>query len=162
MCFIYTTHSHGKTGLELDRDVVLRKLGSKDNPSLEQVQTYLRDHDKNRYEESFIQNVTITDHKKQVKQGIVIALDTPPLHKFRLLFPFLKPVKIVDLSDTHQGALDFWEDSITGFAHTTLGVHFDTSCTDPSRLFFLPRHPKGAEFKSYVLAGEPLDFNTVP
>jgi len=44
----------------------------------------------------------------------------------------------------------------------TLGVHFDTSCTDPSRLFFLPRHSKGAEFKSYVLAGDPLDFSTVP
>jgi len=37
MCFIYTTHSHGKTGLELDRDVVLRKLGIKENPTIEQV-----------------------------------------------------------------------------------------------------------------------------
>jgi hypothetical protein len=163
MCFIHTSFNHGKSGLKLKRDEVLRKLAIKTDPTLEQIQTYLREHDKSRYEERFIQAVSIKSAKTQVKEGVVIELDTPPLDKMRLIFPLAEPVELISLAETHQEALDIWEDAVTGMAHSVLGVHFDTSCTDPSRLFYTARHPKGSEnFYSAILRGDPLVFETIP
>jgi CRISPR/Cas system CSM-associated protein Csm2 small subunit len=160
---IYTTHSHGKTGLELKRDDVLRKLQITGDPTLEQVQTFLREHAKDRYEDSFVDAVTIRE-QKQTASGIKIILDTPPLEKFRLIFPLAEPVNFMDLTKklgTHQAALAVWEDKITGLARNLLGVHFDTSCTDPSRLFYTARHPKGGAWDCAIIQGEPLDFESV-
>jgi len=162
-CLVYTTFSHGRRGLQLKRDEVLRKLGIKTEPSLDQVKDYLRTHEKSRYEESFIAAVTIKTAKKQVKEGVVIELDTPPLEKFRLIFPLAQPVKIIDLAETHEAALDVWEDKITGLAQNVLGVTFDAACTDPSRLFYTARHAKDADdWYCAVVQGKPIDFATIP
>jgi hypothetical protein len=162
LVLVSTTFNHGRCGLKLKRDEVLRKLGIKTDPTLEQVQDYLRTHDKNRYEESFIAGITIRSAKKQVKEGVVVELDTPPLEKFRLIFPLATPVKIIDLAETHDAALSVWEDKITGLARNVLGVHFDTSCTDASRLFYTPRHAKDAnDWYAAIVQGKPLDFATI-
>jgi len=159
---IYTSHSHGKSGLEIKRDEVMRKLALKDEPTLPQVQEYLRMHSKSRYEESFIAQVRIDDPKLQTAQGVKIALKTPPLDKFRILFPLAEAVKLIDLAPTQAAALEVWEDKITGMAWEALGVHFDTSCTDPSRLFYTARHAKEAEWDCLILRGDPLKFDDVP
>lgn len=159
---VHTSFNHGKSGLQLKRDEVLRKLQIKGDPTIEQVRDYLRQHDKSRYEEAFIQAVTIKEAKKQVKDGVVIELDTPPLHKFRLFFPLATPVEIVEQGETHEEALSDWEDAVTGLAHSVLGIHFDTSCTDPSRLFFTARHPKGSDFQSIIVMGDPLKYEDIP
>jgi hypothetical protein len=159
---VYTSFNHGKSGIELKRDEVLRKLGIKSDPDNAQVREYLKLHDKHRYEEDFIANVAIKQQKHQTPTGVKIVLDTPPLDKFRLIFPLAEPVKLIDLADTQADALSIWEDKITGLAVETLGVHFDTSCTDPSRLFYTARHPKGADHYSAVVRGVPLKFEDVP
>jgi hypothetical protein len=159
---VYTSWNHNKTGLQLKRDDVLRKLQIKTDPSITEIRRYLRDFDKNRYEESFIAGCTIKSAKKQVKDGVVIELDTPPLEKFRLIFPLEESVKIIDLAETHEAALAVWEDKITGLAQNVLGVHFDTSATDSSRLFFGARHAKGSEdWYAAVVMGKPLRFADV-
>jgi hypothetical protein len=161
LCFVYTSFNHGKTGLELRRDDVLRKLDLSRDPTDEEIRVFLRDHDKHRYEESFIAGCTIKAQKEQTTEGVKIILDTPPLDKFRLIFPLAEPVKLIDLADTQQAALDLWEDKITGLARNTLGVHFDTSCTDPSRLFYTARHPKGADWYAAIIMGNPLAFDSI-
>ena len=163
-CIVYTSHSHGRSGLHLKHDEVIRKLKIKPSElDIAQVQRFLRDHDKNRYEESFIAAVSIKTLKKQVKEGVVIELDTPPLDKYRLIFPLAAPVKIIDLAGTQAEALEVWEDKITGLAREMLGVHFDTSCTDPSRLFFTARHAKeAADWYCAIVQGNPLRFEDVP
>ncbi|WP_167647632.1 DUF927 domain-containing protein [Mameliella alba] len=158
---IYTTHSHGKTGLELKRDEVLRKLQITRDPSEAEVRQFLRDFDKNRYEEGFIAACTIKEQKHQTSEGVKIVLDTPELDKMRVIFPLAEPVKLIDLADTQADALAIWEDKITGLARNTLGVHFDTSCTDPSRLFYTARHPKGGAWDCAIVQGEPLDFDSI-
>lgn len=162
LCFVYTSYNHGKSGIELKRDEVLRKMQIKRDPTVQEVRQFLREHDKNRYEESFIAACTIKEQKSQTSEGVKIVLDTPPLEKFRLIFPLAEPVKIIDLAETHQEALDLWEDKITGLARNVLGVHFDTSCTDPSRLFYTARHPKGNDdWYAAVLQGKPLSFEEI-
>lgn len=162
LCFVYTSFNHGKTGLELKRDDVLRKLDLSRDPTDEEIRVFLRDHDKHRYEESFIAGCTIKEQKHQTTEGVKIILDTPPLEKFRLIFPLAEPVKLIDLADTQQAALDLWEDKITGLARNTLGVHFDTSCTDPSRLFYTARHPKESkDWYAAIIMGNPLAFDSI-
>lgn len=160
--FFYTSFNHGKRGLTLKRDEVLRKLGIKRDPTDDEIRTYLQEHDSRRYEESFIAAVTIADTKQQTKTGTVIVLDTPPLDKFRLIFPLAQPINIIDLAPTHAAALEVWEDKVTGFARNVLAIHFDTSCTDPSRLFYTGRHPEHAEWHCGIHRGEPLAFDAIP
>ena len=160
---VYTSFNNGKQGLTLKRDEVLRKLKITSDPDIHQVRQYLREHDKNRYEESFIAEIEIAKQKHQEKDGVKIILDTPPLEKFRLIFPLAEPVQLIDLAQTHQEALDIWENKITGMAVEVLGVHFDTSCTDPSRLFYTARHAKGDDnFYAAMVQGTPLRFEDVP
>ena len=83
---IYTTHSHGKRGLELKRDDVLRRLGLSRDPTNEEVRDYLRRFDKNRYEESFIEAATSHEQKNQTSEGVKIGLDTPELEKMRVIY----------------------------------------------------------------------------
>lgn len=163
-CLVYTTHSHGRRGLQLKHDDVIRKLKIKPSElTLGKVQEYLRSHDKNRYEESFIEAITIKTAKKQVKEGLVIDLSTPPLDKYRLIFPLEAPVKLMDLAPTETEYLAVWENKITGLARETLGVHFDTSATDPSRLFYTARHSKdSADWYCAIVRGDPLKFADVP
>lgn len=163
-CIVYTSHSHGRPGLSLKHDDVIRKLKIKPSElNKAQVQRYLREFSKNRYEESFVSKVEIAQAKKQTKEGLVIELTTPPLDKYRLIFPLAEPVTIVDLAGTHTEALEVWEDKITGLARETLGVHFDTSCTDPSRLFYTARHSKdAADWYCAIIRGQPLRFEDVP
>ncbi|RGP36932.1 DUF927 domain-containing protein [Pseudotabrizicola alkalilacus] len=163
-CLVYTSHSHGKSGLQLKHDDVIRKLKIKPSElNKAQVQRYLREFDKNRYEESFINKIEIAHLKKQVKEGVVIELTTPPLDKYRLIFPLAEPVKLLDLGGTQTEFLEAWENKITGLAIEKLGVHFDVSCTDPSRLFYTARHAKdAADWYCAVVRGDPLRFEDVP
>lgn len=162
LCFVYTSYNHGKRGIELKRDEVLRKLQITRDPDVSEVRKFLREFDKNRYEETFIAECTIREQKHQTSEGVKIILDTPPLEKFRLIFPLETPVKLIDLADTQQAALDLWEDKITGLARNVLGVHFDTSCTDPSRLFYTARHPKGNDdWYAAIVMGNPLSFDSI-
>lgn len=168
---MYTSWNHQKRGLDLKRDDVLKKLGltNKDLPggelSIQQVQTYLREHSKNRFEEDFLQQITIAEQAEQTAEGIKIILDTPPIEKFRVVFFLDKPVSFSELAQTEgtqDAALTFWENKVTGLAQKYLGVHFDTSCTDPSRLFFTARHAKGKDnWRCDIIQGKPLKFEDV-
>ena len=158
---VYTTFSHGKAGLALKRDDVLKKLKISRDPELNEIQDYLANHSKNRYDPDFITKVEIVEQKRQRSTGVEIVLSSPPIEKFRVIFPLKEAVNLVGLAETQQEALDVWENAVTGVAVNMLGVTFDTSCTDPSRLFFTPRHPKGCEFKTYLICGELLDFDAI-
>lgn len=163
-CLVYTSYSHGRSGLQLKHDDVIRKLKIKPSElNRTQVQRYLREFDKNRYDDAFINAVDIVTMKMQVKDGVVIDLSTPPLDKYRLIFPLATPVKLIDLAETQTAALEAWENKITGLATEFLCVHFDTSCTDPSRLFYTARHAKdAADWYCAIVRGEPLKFEDVP
>lgn len=160
---IYTTFSHRKTGIEIKRDEIMRKLQISEDPTLAQIKDFLLNGlSKSKYKADFVNQIKIADPRKQTPEGVKIILDTPPLEKFRVIFPLAEAVKLIDLAPTQAESLTVWEDKITGLAWKDLGVHFDTACTDPSRLFYTPRHPKGSEdWDAYVIRGKPLRFEDV-
>lgn len=158
---LYTTHSHLKSGIEIKRDDVIKKLGLTSHEITDNdVRVYLRDHHKDQYEPEFVAAVTIREIV-QGESGMTIACDSPPIEKFRVIFPLIEPVKIVGLSLRQDDSLKMWADAITGLAVKMLGVHFDVACTDPSRLFYIPKHGKDRPFRSVVVRGRPLAFDEV-
>ena len=71
---IYTTHSHGKTSMEIKSDVVQKKLRISDTPNLTQVHEYLRTHAQ--LDPEFVKQVEIVNAKKHTKDGLLIELKT--------------------------------------------------------------------------------------
>jgi hypothetical protein len=114
-CLVYTSHSYGKTKLELKHDDVLRKLGIRSAEiDLAAVKTYLRDHDKNRYPEDFLAGITQPPVKTHTTKGWVIEVTTPPIDKYRLILPLAQPVKLSDLADTEGEYPDAAKTALAG------------------------------------------------
>ncbi|KAA8610836.1 hypothetical protein [Salipiger aestuarii] len=61
LCCVHTSYNHGKTGIALKRDEVLRKLKITGDPTMDDIRQYLHEHDKNRYEPTFIAGISIKD-----------------------------------------------------------------------------------------------------
>ena len=162
LCIIYTSFNNGKQGLHLNRDDVLQKLKMSTDPTLADIRRYLTQFGKDRYDAEFLAAITIKTAKKQVKSGVVIVLDTPKLEKYRLVFPLAKAVIITELdAPTHQKQMELWAAKLTGLA-MELGANHDTSATDPSRLFFVPKHAKDStDFAIEIIQGEPLRFEDI-
>lgn len=161
LAVVYTSFNHNKTEVVLKHDDILRKLKISETPTRPQVQEYLRAHSKERYDEAFIQKVEIVDARRQTADGLRVVLKTPPLEKFRVVVPLAEPVELADLAPTVQKWKDVWADKVTGFVLNVLGVSFDSTSCDVNRLFYTPRHKKGAEFRSILIQGNPLRYEDI-
>jgi len=159
---VYTSFSHGKSTLVLKHDDIMRKLKLDESPNRTQVQIYMREHHKDRYDESFIKNIEIEEARKQTPDGLRVILKTPPLDKFRVIIPLWESVNLADLAPTVTGWKDIWADAVTGVAVNMLGVNFDATSCDVNRLFFTPRHPADADdWYCCVVQGRPLRFEEI-
>ncbi|AZQ66824.1 hypothetical protein EF888_06525 [Silicimonas algicola] len=159
--FVYTSYNDGKEVIELKHDDIIRKLDLKVPLTRIHVQEYLRAHHKDRYDESFIDQIEVTDARKQTADGLRTIVKTPPLEKFRVIVPLWEPVELKRLALSLAQYKDKWADAVTGFAVNTLGVTFDATCCDVNRLFFTPRHPKGTDAYCAVIRGRPLRFEDI-
>ncbi|WP_172294187.1 hypothetical protein [Pseudoruegeria sp. HB172150] len=159
---VYTSHSHGKDTLTLKHDDIMRKLKLKESPNRTQIQMYLREHHKDRYDDDFIETIEIEELRHQTKDGLKTILKTRPLDKFRVILPLWEPVELADLAPTVKEWKDVWADAVTGVAVNMLGVSFDSTCADVNRLFFTPRHaPDAEDWYSAVVQGRPLRFEDI-
>lgn len=159
---VYTSFSHGKSRIDLKHDDIVRKLKLDDTPNRAQVQAYLREHHKDRYDPDFIDSIKIIDARHQTKDGLRVIIETPPLDKFRVVLPLAEPVELADLGNTLAKWKEAWENAVCGVAVNMLGVNFDASSCDVNRLFYTPRHPSDAEdWYCAVVQGDPLRFDEI-
>lgn len=159
---VYTTFNHRKTEYELKHDDVMRKMKLTETPTRPQVQEYLRLHHRTRFDREFISQIKVIEPRKQTKDGILIVLETPPIDKFRVIFPLKNPVRLMDLAPTLAQWKDTWADKVTGVSRNMLDAHFDVTSCDVNRLFFTPRHPKGSDdWECSVFTGPFLDFDEI-
>lgn len=162
-CLVGTTFNHNTTTLSLKHSNVLRKMGLDGNPPEEEIHTYLRDHDPHGYSDEFISQVKIANPRHQTADGVMIELETPEIEKFRLIFPLNAPVSMLDLGPTQDVIKKMFADKICGLAVDLVGVPFDASCTDPSRIFFTGRHPIGRDdWYCAIVRGRGLDWDEIP
>lgn len=159
---VYTSFSHGKSRIELKHDDIVRKLKLDDTPNRSQVQAYLREHHKDRFDAEFINSIDVIDFRHQTKDGLRVIVETPPLDKFRVIIPLAEPVGLSSLGTTLSQWKTAWEDAVCGVAVNMLGVNFDSTSCDVNRLFYTPRHPaESDDWYSCVIQGEPLRFEEI-
>ena len=155
---VYTTHSHLKDTTAIKKDILVKHFEC-DNPDIDQVCEYLRS--VKRYQPEILEGATLLDTEHRA-EGIMMVVQHRQMPKFRVVMVLKERFVIADRASTQQAAVVEWKERVAG-ASKMLGAFFDRSCVDPSRLFFTPRHPKGAkEWRIEVIAGEPLDIETCP
>ena len=85
---------------------------------------------------------------------------TPDHPKFRVVISLARPWRAADYP-TQDAANAAWRDRVEALA-AALSLHHDPACTDTSRLYYLPRHPEGAEYETAVIEGSPCDVWSLP
>lgn len=84
-----------------------------------------------------------------------------PCPKFRIVLPLARPWRAADYA-TQKAANAAWKERIEALA-AALGLRHDQSCTDTSRLFYLPRRPAdGPPPETAMLDGTPCDIFALP
>jgi hypothetical protein len=156
---IYTTFSHLKPVSDVSKDSVVRWLGSPDAvPDLEAVKGYLME--VKRYQPAVLEGAELLP-QQHTKDGVKLFIRHQPMPKFRVVLFLKERFVIADRANTQAAGIAEWKERYAG-ASKLLGAFFDRSCTDPSRLFFTPRHPRSAkDFLIEVIAGNLLDIDTL-
>ncbi len=90
-----------------------------------------------------------------------VYFEHQPCPKFRVAIRLLRPWRADDYP-TQDVANAAWKERIEALA-AALGLQHDQSCTDTSRLFYLPRQAKNAPPpETCVIDGDPCDLFAIP
>lgn len=93
--------------------------------------------------------------------GDEVTFHHRPCPKFRIVIPLARPWKASDYP-SQTAANRAWKERIEALA-AALGLRHDQSCTDTSRLFYLPRRPAdGPPPETAILQGVPCDIFALP
>jgi hypothetical protein len=152
----YTTHSHNKTETEIKRDRII-KFAAGRNINDDLIREFLRDVEQ---WEALIVDETVYVGDGHTEKGIVCQISHPPMPKHRIVLLLAEPFFIANEAPTQAEAMRKWAKVPEALA-ALLGVPFDTSCTDPSRLFYFPRHAKGAQYEISLFGGPYFDWRTL-
>lgn len=152
--FLYSTHSHMKTLDDVARQQVLKFANGREiDDAL--LADYLREEKGVR--RTIAESVRITDGALHTEHGVRIVFEHAPWPKFRLFFPLAEPFVFAERNaegDLQKGLAE-WKGKLHGLGEM-LSVRIDASCVDPSRLFYSPRHRRGAPFVSWALLTDAL------
>ena len=158
---LYTTHSHQTTRTAVSYDALvkwMKKAGrGEDEPTIDDVRAFLVDVRNLDHRVADTLSTFLVEQTKDGKQAIV---EHAPMSKCRVVFPLAKPFDFAKEGKLHSDAIRKWAGKIRG-VFKVLGISIDESCTDPSRLFYLPRHAKGRPYDVRVYAGDLLDLDHV-
>ena len=90
-----------------------------------------------------------------------VTFEHQPCPKFRVIIPLARPW-LASAYDSQAQANAAWKERIEALA-SALSLDHDQSCTDTSRLFYLPRRPPdGPPAEHVVLDGEHCDIFALP
>jgi len=153
-CIRYTTHSHGKNYTEINSDAYAKYARKNNNATIAEYLVAEK-----RYLPEIAQqahNVT----KEMTKAGVILRVEHPAMDKNRLIFVLAKPWQVQEY-ELQEEAIKDWKDAYTNFA-SWLGIEVDKSCTDPARLFYLPRYESGALYEATVHKGKAVNIFGLP
>lgn len=139
IAFLSTTHSHRSTRTYVavkDYEAWALKQKKPKTPTAALLCEFLETKDKPRPGARF----QPTWYKRIADVGNCYYVEHEPVDKFRVLLPLLAPIVMADLDLNDRTAMGIYKSIYRGVGHA-LGLKFDHSCTDPSRLFYLPSCP---------------------
>lgn len=158
---IWTTHSHLKEETTIKEEALLRF--AKNRPDNNEVNRHCADYllEDKLYAREIVDSITTV--KKELRDGgMVFVVAHAPMPRMRVLFVLAEPFNFTNRGGSQKDAIDEWKSRYAGFSKK-LGVPFDASCVDPSRLMYLPRRPKnGPAGDVIVIAGDTLTIDRMP
>lgn len=168
-CIIYTTHSHHGTTSEISVNKYLtfaREHNYPDDPTPAALAHYLLS------VKHYTETIAKSAHPGSVTEdGKNFLIEHAPMDRYRVIFPLVAPFVFADQKKeinsilrrlTSNEAQNRWKFKMLGLAEI-VGVPIDNSCTDASRLFYLPRHKPGRSgWSIVVIGGKPLNLELVP
>ena len=108
------------------------------------------------YQHCVVQNTRIVDETDDY-----VFFGHAPCPKFRIVLPLERPW-LARTYDNQREANAAWKERVEALA-AALALNHDQSCTDSSRVFFLPRRPSnGPPAETAVLAGTHCDIFALP
>ena len=156
---LYSTHSHLKSVTEIKKTELIKFIQENREPDLDDAVNYLLQ--KKHYQPEVLEGASLLKTEHTV-DGVMVRVKHQAMPKFRIVFILDEPYVMADRHPDPNDSLTEWHERYAGVSKL-IGAHFDRSCIDPSRLFFLPRRPKGEKkFFVGVLAGKLLNINEVP
>jgi hypothetical protein len=156
MAVRYTTHSHNKSKTEFKRDRVMKFADGREIDSALMREFVVA---VERWDLMIADGVEFVE-TSHTANGVMCVVTHPPMPKHRVVLLFAEPFVIANEAPTQAEAMRRWAKVPEALAGL-LGVPFDTSCTDPSRLFYFPRHAKGAPFEISLFGGPYFDWRTL-
>lgn len=171
---LWTTYSHMKPATEIAEDRLVKLArdakapmpAADDQPGLvELAREYLAS---KKYDVAVLDSISAVE-REHSEGGIKYVVAHAPMTRARVLLFLKEPYIFATKRPTQAQAIQDWKEAYAGVAEM-LGVDYDQSCVDPSRLMYTPRiapdasgrapHEQGHEI--IVIAGKPLDLDTVP
>jgi hypothetical protein len=161
---LWHTHSHGKPFSTIAESKLTQYMKAA-FPNTSQVsnmvvQSYFRERG---IEEAIVETMQFKG-MRMGPNGAEALVEHAPMSRVRSLFVLNEPFDFMARGGTQREALEEWAERYAGFSKR-LGVPFDSSCTDPSRLMYLPRIAQDADesnFEIRVVAGRALDIEDMP
>lgn len=154
----YTTHSHMKDTSEIKRDAYFRwsERDASKNVDVNLLRKYLIS------DRGFIPRVVekleILEDAKVSEEGTITLIRHQQMPKHRIIF-FLSEPFVFQGQANQNVEIKAWKEHYHGLG-IELGFVYDPSCTDPARLFYLPRHAKDAPFETRFVDGDYVDLRT--
>lgn len=160
--FIYSSFSHLTSSSVVKTDMYYkwaRKTGAPLDATPDSMLDYLREvkgarfMSKNPVWDNSIENA----HRAliQTSDGNFYTIDHDPIEKYRIVLPLNEPINLMSLSPVTGLALAAFVAIYHGVGRA-LGFEFDEACSDPSRLYYWPSSPNGAEVMAHSLNADDL------
>ena len=167
---VWTTHSHLKDVTAIPERALekyLRKSGEWPghigDVHADECIAYLAG--EKRYLPRVLEGATLKE-RKMATGGVHFYVAHNPLPRLRALFALTRPFDFANRGSSQKDAIEEWKGRYAT-ASEELGLPWDSTCQDPSRLMYSPRIAPDAEIgegahEIIVLAGAPYDFEALP
>jgi hypothetical protein len=164
---LWTTYNHMQAETLVAEDALLkwlRKNGHKsDNISASKVAEFLQETKKVKPE---VFSGDLKLDRIHVEGGMKYRLKHAPMPRVRSMFLLNEPFDFGARGSSQVAAIQEWKERYAGLA-SMLGVSWDRSCVDPSRLMYVPRVAPGTDLEALgheivIIPGKLLDIDAVP
>lgn len=158
---LYSSYNHLVTESRKKTDAYdtwARKNNAPTIPTSESFKRFLQDNNGAHYQNvdfNFDPEEMESKYRIQTDDGVYYKFGHDSVHKFRVVLPLKEPIYPPTLHPAQKRGIEQYK-SIYHGAGIALGLKYDGACEDPSRLYYLPACPPGAEPVGVILNGPDL------
>lgn len=155
----YTTFSHAKTSSKINKDKIVKWCSKQGIPFDDAgVIRFLRESTK--WDEGLLATAEYSGDNHE-PEGLMACISHAPMEKHRVVMPLTEAFVPTTVAETHAEGMKMWAAVCKALARRLGDLPMDNSTTDPSRLFYFPRHQKGKPHETTVFGGPLLDWRSL-